>query len=342
MNYVDIIWLLIGLLSLASNSFVVSIILSCRKLRNCPNAILCSMLLSSCAISVFYVLPGQAFIQWRVTSIFLCSTIPSIAYASITCYGLHVCASCLDKVISILTPFRHRNLLTARNITILIICLWVIPYFLCAIPFLTYRPYSSKYCIYQNYTPIDRNRDVIFHTVFLTFMTFVPVAGTIILYVVAFIKVNSKKRRRITNASISQNTQRSNTEKNWKIARQMALILGFFLICWLPLFIILILERYITVLRILTSIFRYIAFSYHVFNPILIAYFHTGIRRQIKHLWNTMCMQIRRKRAFQPIPRNNNQLENNGLQLSDTTARKQSIQSSCATQQETLINVSKI
>lgn len=287
-SYYSIVWLLICVLSVVSNSIVAGIILTSRKLRNRSNAILCSLLISSCAIFIFYVFPGQAFIHWRYNSIFLCSTIPSIAYASITCYELHVCATCMDKVISFLTPFRHRNLLTIRNVTILIICLWVTPYLLMAIPFVTYRPYSSKRCIYINYTQIDYDRDMIFQTFFLIFMTFVPITCTIILYIVAFIKVNSKKRRRLINYAINQNFQRSITEKNWKVAQQMILILGFFLICWLPFFVSLIAVRYGSFSPFLTILFHYVAFGYHIFNPILVAYFQTGIRLRIKHLFSNL------------------------------------------------------
>lgn len=314
MPYVSVTWLLIGIFSLASNSFVACIILSCQKLRNCANAILCSMLLSSCAITIFYVLPGRVFVHWRENFIFLCSIIPSIVYASITCYILHICVNCLDKVVSILAPFGHRNLLTIKNVTIVIICLWTTPYLLCAIPFLTYRPYSSQYCIYHNYTQIDYIRDRIFHTVFFTFEIFIPIISTTILYIAAFIKVNSKKRRRIRNAfmisMISQGRQNSNMDKNWKIALQMMLMLGLFMICWLPLLVSFIVVRYslTAMLRTLLNIFQYIAFIYHIINPIFIASFQMGIRRQIKRVLVTIYARIRRKSMLILIPKKNNQL----------------------------------
>ena len=331
MSYVNITWLMIGLLSLASNSIVTCIILSCRKLRNYNNALLCSMLISSCAISILYILPGRAFVE----STFLCSIIPSVAYASITCYGLHLCATCLDKMISILSPFRHRNLLTARNITATIICLWITPYLLCAIPFLTYRPYSSQYCIYDNYTQEDYDRDTIFHTVFFTSMIFIPIGSTIMLYVVAFVKVNGKKRKKLTNTFIGQNIKGFNADKNWKIARQMILMLGLFMICWLPLFVSFVAMRYsdTIVLYILLDIFHYMAFGYHIFNPIFIAYFHIRIRRQIKHLCSIISTPIRTKLTLSVYP-NTFQLGNNKNQLQSATSCKQSKQNSRPVQQQ--------
>ena len=295
--HISIIWLLIGILTLASNFFVAYIILYCQRLRNCANAILCSMLISGCAISVLYILPGEAFDQWSVTSTFLCSTVPAPAYATISCYGFHLYISCLEKVISILAPFRHRNVLTARNIAITIICLWTIPYLLYAIPIF----YSSQNCFdSENITHVDLYLDDILHTVFFTFMTFVPIAGTATLYVVVFIKVNDKKRRTIINASICQTIPRSNIVQNWKIARQMIVMLGLFMISWLPICISFIIVSYTlyTPPIVLLDLFHYMALSYHILNPLLVAYFHNGIRHQIKCLFQ----RIGRKRLFSIHP----------------------------------------
>ena len=321
--YVDVIWLLIGLFSLLSNSIVACIILFCRKLRNRNNAILCSMLISSCGISILYVLPGRAFQRLRIISIFFCSTLPSVAYATITCYGLHLCGSCLDKVISIVSPYRHQRYFTTRNTGIAIMCFWIIPYFLLAIPFFTYLPYSSQRCIYTNYTELDFHRDRIFQTVFFTFMIFVPIGGTLTLYIMAFVKLNT---------SNSQASHGSYMRRNWKIARQMICMLGLFSICWLPLFFtfIIVAYRLTQFTRLLFEIFSYTAFSYHVFNPIFIAYFHVGIYHQTKRL----CRRIQRKRTFSIYPQNNYQFENNKLQLQGATPPQQSIQNSFPTREE--------
>ena len=313
--YVHIIWLLIGILSLVSNSTVACIILFCRKLRNRNNAILCSMLISGCAISILYILPGLAFPQLRVVSIFFCSTAPSFAFASFTCYSLHLCGSCLDKVASIVAPFRYKHYSTGRNTAIAIMCFWIIPYLLCAIPFFTYQPYSSQRCIYSNKTEIELHREQIIQTVFFTFMIFIPVVGTITLYVVASIKVN---------ALYGQVSQRPSLHENWKLARPMIPMLGLFCICWIPYFIYFILLSYKNSPKFdaIVDVLRYTVFVYYVVNPIFIAYSHISIHSQIK-LFCQGKQRKRRKRKISIHPKNDHQLKDE-LQVAGATPHKQS------------------
>ena len=80
-NSENVAWLVIGILIVATNLFVLLIILFNRRLHDPSNIILCSMLVSGCAITVFYILPGRVFTKWRLATVFLCSTMPSFAFA---------------------------------------------------------------------------------------------------------------------------------------------------------------------------------------------------------------------------------------------------------------------
>ncbi|RDD42859.1 Beta-2 adrenergic receptor [Trichoplax sp. H2] len=287
-------WLVIAMLILVTNLFVLSIILIRKNLRNPSNAILCSMFICGCTIPIVYIFPGRVFEEWRFQSIFLCSTSPSFAFASITCYNLHICGICLDKMMSILTPFRHRILSNTRNIAILIAAFWIIPYVTGFIPLYTYRPYSSQFCVYDNRSHQIIQNDQIFQTIFFVTLIFIPMLTTIMLYSVALVKINRKSGSKILADAINQTVQKSNLSRNLKVLRQLFFVLGLFAICWLPFFILFVVQQYYfnETTRLVYSVFRYLALTYPIINPALVSFFTSSIRDEIMYLFNLRTKEI--------------------------------------------------
>lgn len=78
----------------------------------------------------------------------------------------------------------------------------------------------------------------------------------------------------------------SNAGQNLKIIRQMLAMLGLFAICWLPYFILSMVQYYGISLDLLPLIIlsNYVAFRYLAVNPILFAYYTNSIRDKIKSL----------------------------------------------------------
>lgn len=285
-NSIDITWLIISILTLATNLSVL-LILCRRNLRILSNAVLCSMFICGCAFALLYLFPGRAMIIWRVSSNFVCNVIPLSGVAFTTCYNLHLCAICIDKIISIISPFRHRELSSRKNVIIIISIIWIIPFLSSFIPLATYMPYLQKCGLSQSrdYLIVQRT----FYAVHFVVMIIIPIIFTILLYIVAFIKVNRRHRIKISTISHThyhQARQVSMAGRNLKILLQMLVMLGFFAFCWLPYFIAYAATSFSVPVEIwqLLMHLNYLALSYPAANPILFAYYTNSIRDEIKIL----------------------------------------------------------
>ncbi|RDD37995.1 Beta-4C adrenergic receptor [Trichoplax sp. H2] len=276
-------WVTIGICILVANLFVFLIIVCRRRLHNSSNIILCSMFLSGSAIALLYVFPGRVFTVWRRTSIFMCSSTPSFAFASLTCYNLHICGVSLDKSVAIMSPFRHRTISNSRNALILIALIWLISFVASFVPLFTYRPYSNQRCVYNPRVQEKIQQDSIFQIVLFVTLVIVPMISTIILYSIIFARINGDSS---TLLKSKYRGQKKLMAKNFKVARQMIFMLGIFAVCWLPFFLMFIVQQFIYTLFTveLYNIFRYIAFVYPIINPILFAFFTSSIRAEILRL----------------------------------------------------------
>lgn len=284
---ISITWLIIVIATLATNLSMLLMVLCRPNLRILSNAILCSMFICGCVFALLYVFPGRVMIGWPQSSNFLCKILHSAGITFASCYSLHICAICTIKTISITSPFRYRTLLHRKNVILIISLLWIIPFISTFIPILLYKPHSLT-CIQNvigtNYSITER----IFYIIVVGVMVIIPTIFTIILYIVAFIKVNHRKKfaMSITNHNPHQNRQIARIGQNKKITIQMLTMLGLFIICWLPYFIFFVLHSSLgsSLLWHWLFYFRYIAFSYLAVNPVLSAYYTKTIRNEIKRL----------------------------------------------------------
>lgn len=282
---VDITWFITAILTLSTNLSVLLIILCRRHLRILSNATICSMFICGSAYSLLYLFPSRVLVHWLPRDSFLHFMMPSIGIAFIICHNLHLSVICMQKISSIISPFRHRQLLRQKNVVIVISLVWVIP-FISSLTLLVLDTLylRSNYTLFPNYV---FTRHVLYTLMFVV-IVIIPIILTIILYIVALIKVNRRNRIRSLDVNYThcQTRQIYGGGQNVKIILQMLTMLGLFTICWLPSFILYIAITYngaFQLLEILRMIF-YLGCSYPAVNPILLAYYTNSIRKEIKGL----------------------------------------------------------
>lgn len=282
-NPVDKTWFVITILTLITNLSALLIIVCRRNLRILSNAVLCSMFICGCAYAILYLFPCRAMILWQQSSSF----VPIISGGTLTaCYNLHLCAICIDKIISITSPFRHLALKHRKNVVIVISIIWIIAITFSSI--LLIAAIQFRRSPYRDHIIVGQ----ILYTFHFVAIIIMPIILTMLLYIVAFFKVNRRNRtiRLFVGNTNGQVRQISKASRNFKIMKQMLAMLGLFTICWLPYCIIIILVEYVYVASIpylleqIMYIYPYLTFSYPAINPILFAYFTISIRDEIRVL----------------------------------------------------------
>ena len=282
-------WLIIAIFTLITNLSLLLTIVCRRNLRTLSNAVLCSMFICGSGYALLFLIPGRVMENWHQSSTSLLYIAATSGYIFTISYNLHLCVICACKILSLISPLRHRVLLCRKNTIITISVTWAISIILGPTPVLTDILYHYQNKPIRDYIIVQQ----MWHTVIFVLTIIIPIIFTLMLYIVAFIKIN--RRHRVTMLTVTRTshkiTQTYCVGRNLKLIKQMLVVLGLFTLCWLPYLIFVIIVKYMHThtfipfpLVQLVSRFSYLTLSYPAINPILFAYYTISIRNEIKIL----------------------------------------------------------
>lgn len=149
-----------------------------------------------------------------------------VGTASIT----NLAAVSFDRQLAITSPFRYQRILTHNRVIVVIIATWIY-----SIIITSGRVLGTQKFLLETYIPLV-----------VTFGCFLPLFSMIIMY------------SRIYFVARSQAVRLGNYSRDIKAAKTIAIVIGTFLVCWLPFFLITL------------SVYLLIMFTPHVYRPELI------------------------------------------------------------------------
>ena len=188
-----------------------------------------------------------------------------------------------------MAPFYHRQLSSRRNITIIISIVWAI----FAISGVTSLIMDISFTFSDSRYHLNQTHAIIRQVLFVAAMvgiTMMTMIFTLILYTVAFIKVERRNKIAMLAAdrTYHQADQQSSADHYLKIMKQKIVMLGLLLLCSFPYLIAYLVhaDMYHASYKLVISLTAYISFSYPGFNAILVAYYTNDVRAEIKILIN--------------------------------------------------------
>lgn len=273
----------ISVITLFTNITVLILIITERKLHAMSNWILASMFCAGAVFAMAYLLPRWVFFyQWNIYYSYACLVLPMTGSALIINFNLHLALVSLDRYFCVTLPFEYQRPQTRMIVRLAILIVWFISFFIAYVPLFTFLIPSPGQCIAQLSSRLYHNYIC---TVF-SILFFLPLIILITTYSRIFWIVNNHTQRSQGIIVRSNSTSISAFYRNVRAIKYMIVILGLFVIFWMP-YIILFLAWFttskITVQTLfLIRAFQYLAFSYPAVNPILYAYFTPCIRHVIQ------------------------------------------------------------
>ncbi|XP_062863977.1 5-hydroxytryptamine receptor 1B [Trichomycterus rosablanca] len=257
---------ILGAITLAttlSNAFVIATISRSRKLQTPANFLIASLALTDLLVSVL-VMPVSALYTvshtWTLGQI-VCDIWLSSDITCCTASILHLCVIALDRYWAITDAVEYAKRRTTTRAAGMVATAWVIAISICLPPFFWRKEKSEEV------TSCTVNTDHIFYTLYSTFGAFyIPTLLLVALY--GRIYVEARRRilkqsprkfgKRLTSAqlvtnspgstsltsaapfhcdSVISDSQRISAARERKATKTLGIILGAYIVCWLPFFI---------------------------------------------------------------------------------------------------------
>ncbi|EDV27026.1 D(1)-like dopamine receptor [Trichoplax sp. H2] len=290
----QIVWMVIAIPTIITNSILLGLIFFTNDLKKATNSFMASMSAVGILWGAFYLLPRWSLINFIRTDWLFCSLSPQIGIFLTIIINLHLCLISIDKYIAIIYPFEYIRWASTLSISIAIVTVWILPLIVALLPQMTFRQLNYKTCHVLNRQDLTSEKNYLIAVFSILF--FIPIACMVLAYGNIFIVAN-KQLKLDLDQDAGKNKQ--SIVMNIKAARYLSIIVGVFVVTWLP-YVSFFFSMFLQPRKELFTTFvtlRYIAFCYPMVNPVLYGYFHYDTRKGF-----LKCIGYRRADRIQPLP----------------------------------------
>ena len=293
--------ILVMVLTSMGNLLVCFSVVIYKKLQTKTNVILFSL-----AVSDLLMVISMAFNtlilhrgQWPYSPQ-LCTVVSSLGLNLCFISILHLCLLSIDRYFSIKNPFQHHQLMNRRRITLFLICLWVTPPLTINLP--PYTDFDFRASVYgclKSSSAMAGHNNPVSSFILVLFFVLIPFAILSYVYIYLF-RVVRRHARRITVVNMQPSLETSNQNnrhrggrilmrKEAKLIKTFALVIGAFLLCYTPFFLLGTFQSSKgpgTVSGHVVSAVTWLAFCNSFVNPIVYSLRYKQFR---KSFWKIVC-----------------------------------------------------
>jgi len=261
--YLLVCWSVMGLISAVLNLVVCGIVTFNTRLLTVTNAFVVSLSVSDLLVAAVFV-PIYIEEEYTMSKVAISGYIIAfLLLASI----FNLCAVTYERYVALTKPFGYRTIMNKRKTAGIIFTSWFFPLIICLLPIAWDANPSSKF--HKGYLI----------TLVVVFVLF-PCIGMVWVYARLLKIVRSFIQRNRRRTSYGNKTgERAGTEE--KAARVFAIILGMFLLCWLPFMYINACQAF-QLYRLITNSLLYTSFFTLLLNTILDPLIFAFLKRDFK------------------------------------------------------------
>ncbi|UJR36080.1 hypothetical protein I4U23_028816 [Adineta vaga] len=295
------------LLSIIGNVIVVTAICRVQRLRHPTNFILMSLAIADLLVTTTVMIPGFIYEmkkQWIFGQVF-CNIWVANDITFCTASILHLVAVSFDRYVAIENPLKYKQKMTKRTIFIIIGGIWLISVLISYAPVLLGFYSQTKTDGHLSDTPCAVRPNRIYSIVSSLTSFYIPLIIILFLYGRIFITARKHSRELQKLESIIKRLhsdekfviESAKWNKNIKAIRTLGIVVGVFVLCWLPFFIMYLglpycndcldssIERFIT----------WIGYANSFCNPMIYAFSNKEFRNaffEILHYNNCQCCNL--------------------------------------------------
>lgn len=298
---------IIILLSIIGNVIVVTAICRVQRLRHPTNFILMSLAIADLLVTTTVMIPGFIYEikqKWIFGRVF-CNVWVANDITFCTASILHLVAVSFDRFVAIENPLKYKQKMTKRAIFIIIGCIWLISVLLSYGPVLL-GVYSQSKTADQSSDSTECNMrpNRIYSIISSSTSFYIPLIIILFLYGRIFItaRKHSHELQKLENIikRLHSNEkfvlESAKWKKNVKAIRTLGIVVGVFIACWLPFFIMYVLLAYCDYVCVNPSLERYITwigYANSFCNPVIYAFSNKEFRNafyEILYYNNSQCL----------------------------------------------------
>lgn len=325
------------ILAIAGNILVCVAVFTDRRLKHLNNLLLVSLaiadLLVAMLVMTFAVINdildkwifGATFCNIWISGDIMCST------ASI----LNLCVISLDRYIHIRNPFRYETWMNWKKIAAMISAVWIMSGVISFIPIhLEWHKNAEDRGkpMEENVCAMDLNP--IYSVVSSTISFYIPCIVMLTIY----LQLYCYARRHVNSIKKTQTPQfgaKTSSSQDHKAAVTLGIIVGVFLFCWLPFFIVNLIAAFCKcVPLILFKILTWLGYVNSCLNPIIYSIFNQEFRDAFRRiLFPKSCVSIEHRNGYAYRSPNNSSVKaeytmrtiENGAQTKDLLLEKDGV-----------------
>ncbi|XP_064630785.1 octopamine receptor Oamb-like [Lineus longissimus] len=276
----SVINLLMCLSILFGNSLVIAAVAKFQSLRTNMYIFMCNLavadILVGIAIGIFTI--SNLVFKFKMSNIVICLVVHFLIATSIYCTLLNIACIAVDCSLAVNHPLRYHLYMTPRNVTIIISGIWAFSILTALCMFAGRTEWKIEIC---NYQVIYMWGYKIYALLYMASMSIIQV----ILYTQLVI-ISQRQIKRIAAMGGQNQAIPGNIKTNNKSIKMFATVVGLFIMCWLPLIIVM--AIYLIkpeVSRRTEFVVTYaIACLSSALNPMIYACRNTQMRRAFKKL----------------------------------------------------------
>ena len=280
--------------AVVGNGLLIFVIYSNQNLHNLRNAFVASLaaadLMLACTDIVYQALE-KVVINFQPPHPSICYIIllSGVFFGSASVFNLT--AMTLVRYISIRYPLHFSRYVTAHRSVTIVFAVWLTAFCL-AFPPLIWRP-EGVVC--STTKPSDEH--IIYEAVYMSaewfFWFFIPLVLISFSYYRIYLIARGQARQ-IAALEVSTNNEitaapprrgRASSLREKKAGRMVAILIGFWILCWMPFFIVLTISKFKSrVPAILMRLFLCLMFANSAINPIVLTRYNRELKEAIKKL----------------------------------------------------------
>lgn len=263
----------ISSVTVCGNLLVIISILYFRQLHTPTNALILSLAVADLLVGalVFPLTMEFSISSCMYHEDIFCKLRSSSDITLSTCSILNLCCISIDRYYAVCQPMAYRTKISGNLIVVMILLSWGVP----AVVAIILVGFNRAKCGQNCFSTVVLGKIVI---VLITF--YLPLLVMICIY----LKIFFVAQRQVHSIQSMKNSNASVSKMERKATRTLAIVMGVFLLCWLPSFLCTTVITFsnATMPGPLLEILNWLALSNSTFNPFIYALFYRWFRTAFK------------------------------------------------------------